>query len=199
MIWPLALVLAAGAGSTGAAMRLDDPKVPVAQKIQAAKELGNKGDRAGIDALLRALDGPGEELPRVAADSLRQLRAVPVLIERAIDEKRPLNERRLAVKGLRVLKDPEGFKTLAALLSSPHEGLRADAAWALAVAGAAEAEAELIKAVSDPSKDVRYFAAVALGEVKSRAARDAIAARKKEEKDPVVIDALIQAGQRQAR
>lgn len=53
------------------------------------------------------------------------------------------------MKGLRYLQDPIGFTALAKALGSTDAMLRATAAWALSVAGAPQAEQELIRALNE--------------------------------------------------
>ncbi len=193
------LLMASTAGAK--TVRLDDAKASMAERVKAAQELGKskKRDVKAINALLRGIEGPGEELVGAVRTSLRALEAGAVLGPRALDDEAPLNERREAVKGLRCVKDPSTYAALAKLLGSTHEVLRREAAFALTVGGAAEAEAELVKALSDESNDVRYFAAVALGELKTPAAVKAIGARKQLETEATVKDALIQASAKQQR
>ncbi|KAB2840751.1 HEAT repeat domain-containing protein [bacterium] len=191
------LSLPAHASPTGRfetlAARLQDPNLSTRQRLQAAKELGQLGDPRGIDPLLQALNLPGEEMPEIVVPALRQLKAAELLSKRAVDEKLPISERLTAVKGLRYLQDPIGFTALAKALGSTDAMLRAAAAWALSVAGAPQAEQELIRALNDPDKDVRYFAADALGSVKTPAVRAALEARQKIEQDFTVKYALQQA------
>jgi len=173
--------------------RLQDPKLSIQQRLQAAKQLGQLGDPRGIDPLLEALNLPGEEVPEIVVPALKQLNAADLLSKRAVDEKLTIAERQTAIKGLRYLKDPVGYPALAKVLSSPDAKLRADAAWALGVSGAAQAEQELIKALNDPDKEVRYFVADALGTVGNPTARAALEARQKIEQDSTVKFALQQA------
>ena len=90
------------------------------------------------------------------------------------------------------------------ILGSTHElywnsAVRKEAALALAVIGPQAAEPELIGALADPDGDVRYFAADALGAVKTPRARAAISARIEVEKNPTVQSALGVARAKQAR
>ncbi len=173
--------------------RLQDTNLSTRQRLQAAKQLGQLGDPRGIDPLLQALGLPGEEAPEIVVPALKQLKAAEVLSQRVVDEKLPIEDRRAAVKGLRYLKDPIGYPALAKTLGSQDALLRAGAAWALSVSGASQAEQELIKALNDSDKDVRYFVADALGSVKTPAVRAALEARQKIEQDVTVKFALQQA------
>ena len=173
--------------------RLQDPNLSTRQRLQAAKQLGQLGDPRGIDPLLQALNLPGEEAPEIVVPALKQLKAAEVLTKRVLDENLPLSERLAATKGLRYLKDPIGFPALAKALSSPDAKLRADAAWALSVSGASQAEQELIRVLNDPSKDVRYFVVDALGTVKTPTVRAALETRQKIEQAFTVKFALQQA------
>jgi len=71
--------------------------------------------------------------------------------------------------------------------------LRKEAALALGVIAPAEAETALLTALSDSDEDVRYFAADALGDVRTAAVTQAIETRLAVETSPVVRSALLAA------
>jgi HEAT repeat protein len=71
--------------------------------------------------------------------------------------------------------------------------VRKEAALALGVIAPAEAETALLTALSDSDDDVRYFAADALGDVRTAAVIQAIATRLATETSPVVRSALLAA------
>lgn len=170
-----------------------DTQVSTPRRIKAAKILGTFDDPSAVEALVRSLEISGEPLRDVVIEILRRGRGVETMATRAVNESLGLQERVLAVRGLRAMQNPAGFPALKQLLGSPIDQLRLEAAWALSMAGASTAEAELIGALNDPNKDVRYFVADALGRVKSAAAKTALENRKKVETDPAVVHVLQQA------
>lgn len=170
-----------------------DTQVSTPRRIKAAKILGTFDDPRAVEALVRSLEISGEPLRDVVIEILRRGRGVETMATRAVNESLGLQERVLAVRGLRAMQNPAGFSALKQLLGSPIDQLRLEAAWALSMAGASTAEAELIGALNDPNKDVRYFVADALGRVKSQAAKTALENRKNVETDPAVVHVLQQA------
>lgn len=170
-----------------------DKQMSTSRRIKAAKILGTFDDPRAMEALVRSLEVSGEPVRDVVIEVLRRGKGVEILAARAVNENLSLDERVLAVKGLRTMQNPVGFPALKQLLGSPTDQLRLEAAWALSMAGASTAEAELIRALNDPNKDVRYFVADALGRVKSPAAKTALENRKKVETDPAVVHVLQQA------
>ncbi len=170
-----------------------DTQVSTPRRIKAAKILGTFDDPRAVEALVRSLEISGEPLRDVVIEILRRGRGVETMATRAVNESLGLQERVLAVRGLRAMQNPVGFPALKQLLGSPIDQLRLEAAWALSMAGASTAEAELIGALKDPNKDVRYFVADALGRVKSPAAKTALENRKMVETDPAVVHVLQQA------
>lgn len=132
-----------------------DTQVSTPRRIKAAKILGTFDDPRAVEALVRSLEVSGEPLRDVVIEILRQGRGVEILATRAGNESLSLEVRVLAVRGLRTMQNPIGFPALKRLLDSPIGQLRLEAAWALSMAGASTAEAELIRALNDPNKDVR--------------------------------------------
>ncbi len=64
-------------------------------------------------------------------------------------------------------------------------------AFALCTVDPAAAEAALVQSIkSEPSAKVRYYVAIALGELKAPAAKAAVSAQLKVEKDLTVLDSL---------
>ncbi len=191
-----------GSSKTGG-VRLNDPDVDVDVRVKEAKALGASKSPAAIDVLLEGLDIRHDALHAAIVASLKQQKADVVLVQRVVDEKRPAAERVAAFAGLRVLKPKDAPAKIAPLLlvagGGKDEAVRIEAAHTLATYGAAAGEAQLITALSDVSSKVRYFAAVALGELKTKAAKDAVVARAKVETDMVVQDGLDQAQQRHNR
>lgn len=172
--------------------RLLNPQLSTTQRIRAAKALGQSDDPRAIEALVRALEKSGEPLRDMVIEILQKGRGAQLMAQRALEEGLSLEERVLAVRALRAMKNPVGFPTLKQLLSSPIDQLRLESAWALSMAGASSAEPELIRALNDPNKDVRYFVASALVAVKSPAAKTAMENRKKIETDAAVLHELTQ-------
>jgi HEAT repeat protein len=180
-------------------VKLNDPNVPIEQRVKEAKALGRDKSPAAIDTLLAGLDVRDEELHAAIAESLKALKADELLLQRAADTKRAMPDRVNAFAGLRALKPADKGAKVAAFLDAKEEPIREAAAFALCVFGTAAAEDKLIRALSDASPKVRYFVATALGELKTPAAKNAVEARLKLEKDFAVIDALEQSKRRAAR
>ena len=190
--------LAHAGGAKEALVRLDDTAVPLEERVKAAEALGASKDAGALDALLLGLESRSEALRGAVVKALGRQGGGAALCARASDAALPLASRRLALRGLRALKPKDAGPTLTALLSSPDAPLRADAALALAVVGAAEARPALIAALDDADKDVRSFAATALGTTGAPEALAAVTARQAKEAEPVVQDALAQAARKLA-
>jgi HEAT repeat protein len=181
-------------------VNLSDPAVPLATRIARAKALGTDKGPTALDVLLTGLDSRSEELRDAVRASLLAQKGDLVLLARAADPKKKSPERVAALAGLRLLRPAKVGARLGALLVDKDESVREAAAHALCVVGAAEAETALVTALTaEPSAKVRYFVAVALGSLKTTAAKQAIAARAKVEADFTVQDALTQAASLQAR
>ena len=196
----LTLVIAAPTPGTSpkesAAMRLNDSTRPIADRVKAAQELGAAGDPKALDALLRGLEVRSEALHEAVVSALRKLGGASRLYEKLKAPREPLASKRLALRGVRALKPADAAPVLAELLDADEPELRADAALALAVVGAKEAEAALIRALDDSARNVRYHAAMALAEAGGDEALVAVKARRAKESDAVVKDALTQAVRR---
>lgn len=203
-------VLAADAGSSDVVLdvnpnmnldlNLSDPAVAVDVRIKKAKALAHDKRPKAIDVLLTGLDSRSEELRVAIIASLKALKGDAVLLQRAADSKRTPAERVAALGGIRVIKPAKAGAALAALLDDKEETIREAAAYALVVVGPADAEARLVTALkAEPSAKVRYFVIVALGELKTPAAKAAVAARIKFETDFAAKDALDQAVAKQSR
>lgn len=198
----LAYAAPGGTPARRSQVKLSDPSVAIEARVKQAKALGSDKSPTAIDVLLEGLDVRHDELHAAILASLKQQKADAVLVQRAGDAKRASAERVAALAGLRALKPATAVPALVALLdvkTNKDEAVRAEAAQALCVFGTAQAEPALVQALADPSTKVRYFAAVALGELQSKAAKDAVAGRLALEVDPVVKDALEQAQSRQSR
>ncbi len=181
-------------------VKLNDTGVALDVRVKQAKQLGRDNNPKAIDLLLQGLDSRDEVLRAAIIASLKAQNGDLVLLLRAADAKRPSAERVAALGGIRALKPPKAGLKLAALLDDKDAGVREAAAHALCVVGTAEAEARLVQGLNtEASSQVRYFIAVALGELKTPAAKQAVAAQLKSETDFVVKDALEQATTKQAR
>jgi len=194
-----ALVLAPGTGWAGAnkgnpMATLNDPAASRAERIKAVKALGDSKDPQAIDALVKQLDSRDEGIFAAVESALRTLNAVPVLERRlAADSGATEEQKVLACKGLRTLKEKSSIAPLVSALKDQSARVRKEAALALGVIAPAEAETALLTALSDGDDDVRYFAADALGNVRTAAVTQAIETRLAAETSPVVRSALMAA------
>lgn len=182
------------------ALNLSDSSVPLETRLKAAKALANSTAPSAVDELLSGLDSRSEVVREAVVASLKAKKGDSILLARAADTKRPTASRVSSLAGVRVLKPKAAGPTLALLLDDKNEAVREAAAHALCVVGAKDAEAKLIAKIStEPSAKVRSFVAVALGELKSPAAKAAVDKSLQTEVDVVVKDALDQAQTRQAQ
>jgi len=194
----LALVLAPGAGWAGASKgnlmaTLNDPAASRAERIKAAKALADSRDPQAIDTLVKQLAIMDEGIVAAVKSSLRTLKAVPVLEQRLADSGASEEHKVLACTGLRALKEKSSIPPLVSALKDHSARVRKEAALALGVIAPAEAETALLTALSDSDEDVRYFAADALGDVRTTAVMQAIETRMAAETSPVVRSALLAA------
>ena len=192
------LVLAPGTGWAGAnkgnpMATLNDPAASRAERIKAVKALGDSKDPQAIDALVKQLDSRDEGIFAAVESALRTLNAVPVLERRLADSGASEEQKVLACKGLRTLKEKSSIAPLVSALKDQSARVRKEAALALGVIAPAEAETALLTALSDGDDDVRYFAADALGNVRTAAVTQAIETRLAAETSPVVRSALMTA------
>ena len=164
------------------------------------KALGESKDSIGaVDKLADKLDIV-DDATRVATVAALRSQLARADYTRLLDDKKtPLKTVRNVLKTMRYLKEPRFVPMVVKALGHSDAGIRAEAALVLTVFGAQEAERELITALSDADKNVRYMSADALGTLKSDAAKAAIAERKKVETDPTVTYALIEASKKQDR
>ena len=193
-----ALVLAPGMGWAGDSKgnpmaTLGDRAASRADRIKAIKALAHSKNPQAIDALIKELAIMDEGIVVALKDSLRALKAVPVLEQRLADSGASEEQKVLACIGLRALKEKSSIRPLVSALKDRSPRVRKEAALALGVIAPAEAEAELLTALSDGDEDVRYFAADALGDVRTAAVRQAIETRLAVETSPVVRSALLAA------
>jgi HEAT repeat protein len=194
----LVLVLAPGAGWAGASKgnpmaTLNDPAASRAERIKAAKALGDSRDPQAIDALIKQLAIMDEDIVAAVKSALRALNAVPVLEQRLADSGASEEHKVLACTGLRALREKSSIRPLVSALKDHSARLRKEAALALGVIAPAEAETALLTALSDSDDDVRYFAADALGNVRTSAVMQALETRLAAETSPVVRSALLAA------
>jgi len=172
---------------------LGDRAASRADRIKAIKALAHSKNPQAIDALIKELAIMDEGIVVALKDSLRALKAVPVLEQRLADSGASEEQKVLACIGLRALKEKSSIRPLVSALKDRSPRVRKEAALALGVIAPAEAEAELLTALSDGDEDVRYFAADALGDVRTAAVRQAIETRLAVETSPVVRSALLAA------
>ena len=172
---------------------LNDPAALRAERIKAAKALADSRDLQAIDTLVKQLDIRDESIVAAIKSALRALNAVPVLERRLADGGASEEQKVLACKGLRTLKEKSSIAPLVSALKDQSARVRKEAALALGVIAPAEAETALLTALSDGDDDVRYFAADALGNVRTAAVTQAIETRLAAETSPVVRSALLAA------
>lgn len=145
--------------------------------VADAKALGASTDKGAVDALLKVLDTRDEPLREASIESLRKLKGASVLAARLTDKKQPERTRHSAARGLRFLADASTVPALVKGLADSSAKVRAEAALALSMFGADQAVEQLVACIDDPDKDVRYYAADALGPVKSPAVKAALEKR----------------------
>lgn len=145
---------------------------------------------SAIDALLKALGSRELSVRQAAASSLLELDAGPVLASRLIDATQPERARQQAAVALRLLKLESTVPALVTALSDPAAPVRASVALALSMFGARAAEDALIAALDDRCDDVRYYAADALGAVRSAKTKAALQRRQEVEEHMAVQLAL---------
>lgn len=181
-------------------VNLSDVNVPLETRVAQAKELAKEKSTKALDGLLTGLDTRDEKLRAAVMAGLQAHKADAALVARAADVKRPAAQRVAALGGLRMLKPNDQGAAIAALLDDKEVGVREAAAHALCVFGTAAAEAKLISALkSEKVPGVRYFIAVALGDLTSPAAKNAVKTAAAAEQDFVVKDALQQSQAKQER
>ena len=172
---------------------LNDPAASRAERIKAAKALGDSRDPKAIDTLLGQLAIMDEGIVVAVKSALRALNAVPVLERRLADSGATEEQKVSACTGLRSLKEKSSIPPLVSALKDQSALVRKEAALALGVIAPAEAQTALLAALSDSDEDVRYFAADALGNVRTPAVVQAIETRLAAETSPVARAALLAA------
>jgi HEAT repeat protein len=194
----LVLVLAPGTGWASATKgnpmtTLNDPAASRAERIKAAKALADSKDPKAIDTLLGQLAIMDEGIVVAVKSALRALNAVPVLERRLTDSAASEEQKVSACTGLRALKEKSSIPPLVSALKDQSARVRSEATLALGVIAPAQAETALLTALSDSDEDVRYFAADALGNVRTPAVIQAIETRLAAETSPVARAALLAA------
>jgi HEAT repeat protein len=172
---------------------LNDPAASRAERIKAAKALADSRDPKAIDTLIGQLAIMDEGIVVAVKSALRALNAVPVLERRLVDGASSEEQKVLACTGLRALKEKSSVPPLVSALKDQSARVRKEATLALSVIAPAEAETALLTALSDSDEDVRYFAADALGNVRTPAVIQAIETRLAAETSPVARSALLAA------
>ena len=133
--------------------------------------LGRLGDKRAVPAIMAALQDPDPQLRRQAAQSLGELRsprAFHVLVD-ALREDADVEVRKMGAAALGSLRDGRAYRPLVRILTDRDEDprVRGVAAEALAALSHRNAVAPLVAALSDPSAEVRFWAAFALGQLRS--------------------------------
>ncbi len=170
-----------------------------ADRLAEIKALAKSRDVIGaVDKLGASLDSLDDATREATLTALTELAAARDLALVLDDARAPLTTRKNVLKAFRYLKSAKYTPAVVRALSNPDAQLRAEAALALSVFGAADAVPALVNASNDPSDDVRYYAADALGGVNTEAAKKAIAERLWLETSPTVLYALREASKRQS-
>ncbi|MCC7075246.1 MAG: hypothetical protein IT383_28295 [Deltaproteobacteria bacterium] len=177
-----------------AAPSLTDNAVPEKERIRRAAELAADPRPQALDELLAGLQVMGEELREAIVAALKKKNAGGPTLDRAVDVKAKPDARINALAGVRALKPKDAAARLAPLLNDTKangEPVREAIAFALCTVDPTAAEAALVQSIkAEPSAKVRYYVAIALGELKSSAAKGAVSAQLKLEKDLAVLDSL---------
>ena len=149
----------------------NNPQAQLRARVVALWALSRLRDQRGVAAMLLALSDEAGHVRAAAAQALGDIggefaaAAVPDLETAVTDPE--IRVRRAAVYALGMLGGESQVARLAAVLGdgseSPH--VRGAAAEALADLGAAQGCSALSAALADPSAEVRYWAAFALGEI----------------------------------
>lgn len=177
-----------------AAPSLTDNAVPEKERIQRAAALATDARPQALDELVAGLQVNSEGLREAIVAALNKRNAGAPLLDRAVDVKAQQSARINALAGVRALKPKDAAARLAPLLNDAKanaDPVREAIAFALCTVDASAAEAALVQSIkAEPSAKVRYYVAIALGELKSPAARSAVSAQLKLEKDVTVLDSL---------
>lgn len=165
--WGLGLLILAGWSSLALASPLPGP---LTQRVQAACDRAHQAGlmhqvQVGPDNLLTLA---GASCPQVRALSvyalgeIREIRAVPVLIERLGDQNKAV--RRISARALGKIGDPEATEPLIASLDNPQEALvvRCTAAQALGQLSNIRAANALLRASKSEPAALRASATKAL-------------------------------------
>lgn len=148
------------------------------QSSDSSNALLPVGPADDVDTLLGALGARDAAARTVALEALRALEPAHVLCNRLTDGTQSLTTRKQVAVAMRLLKLDATVPALVwALSKDPAPAVRAEAAFALSMFGAAKAERALVGALGDVCDDVRYYAADALGSVRSAKAKAALVAR----------------------
>lgn len=138
-------------------------------RIKVCWILGRLGDKRAAPAMMVALTDNAPRLRQAAAQSLGELRssrALPLLVA-ALRAEPEVDVRTAIVSALGSLRDARTFRPLVQLLNRKSEDpvVRGMAAEALADLPHSGAAAVLMTALSDPSAEVRFWAAFGLGQL----------------------------------
>jgi len=163
------------AGVDELASLVSDPSDPV--RINAAFGLGQIGDAAGVDALLKfANDADGtvateavEALSRLAPASVKFAQYAPFL---AANQREGVRAR--AIRFLFRFKSDEASSVAASALDATSPAIRQEAAYALARRAYAPARERLELLLTDPDPQTRAYATTALGRIGSPASLPAL-------------------------
>jgi HEAT repeat protein len=171
---------------------LADDEQPEPRRIEAARALGEKRERAAIDRMLAIADRSEAFLAKAIVEALRAMDAHEVLGERL---KGPDPAARAdAAKKLSRLMDARALPTLLAAAKDAAPEVRRAAVHGVSFLPGKESFDALVAALSDADPEVRAYAAAGIGRSGDpRAARTLAAAREGEQDDIVrdFIDAAI--------
>jgi HEAT repeat protein len=146
-----------------------DPDVHARARSLACWALGRLGDKEAIPAILRALEDDDLSVRVASAHALGELDdalAVEPLI-RSLKLDPSLDVRQMAAWSLGRIGDATALNPLVAVLGALEESpsVRAECAEALGELGQDAAVMPLLEALRDPSPEVRFFSAFALGQI----------------------------------
>jgi HEAT repeat protein len=169
------MLLKAGVDSIPSLLHLiESEDARPSRRVGACWFAGRLGRKRAGTSLLIALSSADQSLAWEAAGSLSLLmskRTVGPLVAELLSA--PASERRTcAAYALRGVKDPRVLTALMSVVENTGEDakVRGFAAESLCFIGSKRAYKPLIRALADPSTEVRFWAAFALGQIRCRAA-----------------------------
>src|SRR5512136_1518005 len=141
-----------------------------AERIRAAKALGESRDPRAISPLIGCLKDVDPRVRRCCAEALLELgsiRSVPAFAERLEDREESLFTRKVAAEALAKIRSYSAIESLVGRLLDPEEKeeLRVHAADALGRTGSLRAIDALEKGLGDPNPRVKHESGKALQQI----------------------------------